>query len=186
MISISEPSNPYTRSSPSVVPTDLFAKAQRLGEVLNERGWRLAVAESATGGLLGHWITAVPGSSAYFWGGVIAYSNEVKQVLLNVRESSLKDWGAVSAQVAQEMAKGACEVTGAEVALSITGIAGPTGATAFKPIGLYYVALAVPGECWCWRYLFDGTRDENNQLAAHAAMAHLLDYLGCTQHRSAP
>ncbi|MBN1247895.1 MAG: CinA family protein, partial [Anaerolineae bacterium] len=108
--------------------------------------------------------------------------NEVKQELLAVPETSLIRWGAVSTQVAQEMAEGACAATGAEAALSITGIAGPTGATPTKPVGLYYIALAVPGECWCWRHRFNGTREENNHRAAEAAIRHLLAYLSSTSH----
>ena len=119
----------------------------------------------------------VPGSSAYFWGGVIAYSNEVKIRLLGVAEESLVQWGAVSQPVALEMARGACQATGAEVALSITGVAGPTGATAFKPVGLYYIGVAVPGECWSWRHRFMGDRQGNNESAAQAALEHLLSYL---------
>jgi PncC family amidohydrolase len=149
----------------------------RISKRLKARSWRLVVAESATGGLLGHKITQVPGSSDYFWGGVIAYANDVKQKLLNVREESLKRWGAVSAQVALEMAQGAREALDAEVALSITGIAGPTGATAYKPLGLYYIGLAVPGECWTWRHHFEGHRHDNNERAARAALEHLLAYL---------
>lgn len=144
---------------------------------LQARNWRLSVAESATGGLLGHTITQVSGSSAYFWGGVIAYDNEVKMKLLGVREESLIQWGAVSAQVALEMARGACDATNTEVGLSITGIAGPTGATATKPVGLYYIGLAVPGECWTWRHHFKGNRQENNEQAAQQALEHLLAYL---------
>lgn len=151
--------------------------ATRITEPLLARHWRLAVAESATGGLLGHWITAVPGSSVYFWGGVIAYSNEVKRRLLGVRQESLDQAGAVSHQVALEMARGACEATGADVALSITGVAGPTGATAYKPLGLYYIGLAAPGECWSWRHDFAGDRQQNNESAARAALEHLLGYL---------
>jgi PncC family amidohydrolase len=160
-----------------VLSSDL---TEKLGQALQRRNWRLAVAESATGGLLGHWITAVPGSSAYFWGGVIAYANEIKQQLLHVREQSIMQWGAVSTQVAMDMAVGAQTATHTEAALSITGIAGPTGATPIKPVGLYYIAMAVPDECWCWRHLFDGTREENNHRAAEAAIKHLLNYLTAT------
>ena len=151
--------------------------ADKVVQHLLARHWRLAVAESATGGLLGHWITSVPGSSVYFWGGIIAYSNEVKLHLLGVREESLSRAGAVSHQVALEMARGACTAVGADVALSITGIAGPTGATAYKPLGLYYVGLAAPGECWSWRHDFAGDRYHNNEDAARAALEHLHDYL---------
>ena len=150
---------------------------KQIASRLLARRWRLAVAESATGGLLGHLITSEPGSSAYFQGGVIAYANEVKVGLLGVREESLGRWGAVSAQVALEMARGACQAAGTEVAVSITGIAGPTGATIHKPLGLYYIGLAVPGECWAWRHHFTGDRRENNDSAASAALSHLLTYL---------
>jgi PncC family amidohydrolase len=148
-----------------------------IAKPLLARHWRLAVAESATGGLLGHWITSIPGSSAYFWGGVIAYSNEVKQRILGVRAESLAMAGAVSHRVAIEMARGACTSTGADIALSITGVAGPTGATAFKPLGLYYIGMATPQECWSWRHDFAGDRQENNEYAARAALTHLLGYL---------
>jgi len=158
--------------------------AVQIAERLLARGWRLAVAESATGGLLGHWITRVPGSSAYFWGGVIAYSNEVKLKLLGVRQESLDQAGAVSHQVALEMARGACRTTGVEVALSITGVAGPTGATAYKPLGLYYIGLATPQECWSWRHDFRGEREQNNESAARAALLHLLEMLGQGRHQN--
>lgn len=152
-------------------------QADIVGELLVSRGWRMAVAESATGGLIGYRITQVSGSSRYFWGGVIAYANDVKMHLLGVQESTLIRWGAVSAKVALEMATGACRATGAETAVSITGIAGPMGATAVKPVGLYFVGLAVPGEAWTWRHVFTGDRAANNEAAAHAALAHLIDYL---------
>jgi PncC family amidohydrolase len=159
----------------------------QLAEPLLRRQWRLAVAESATGGLVGHLITAAPGCSAYFWGGVIAYANEIETGLLGVRQESLDQWGAVSAQVAMEMAVGACRATGVEVALSITGIAGPSGATVYKPLGLYYIGLAVPGECWSWRHLFTANRQENNEQAAHAALTHLLAYLSvAVRHETTP
>jgi PncC family amidohydrolase len=147
---------------------------ESISEHLLARGWHLAVAESATGGLMGHMITKVPGSSRYFLGGVIAYANEVKQAALGVQEESLRRWGAVSAPVAMEMAAGARRLTGANVALSTSGIAGPTGATATKPIGLYYIGLATPDERWCWRHVFGEDRHDNNERAAHAAFEHLL------------
>jgi len=148
-----------------------------IARLLTDRHWHLSVAESATGGLLSHWITAVSGSSAYFEGGIITYSDDVKHRLLGVREETLTLWGAVSARVAMEMAQGACQATGTEVALSITGIAGPTGATAFKPVGLYYIGLAAPNEAWAWRHYFDGDRAENNERCATAALQHLSAYL---------
>jgi PncC family amidohydrolase len=154
-----------------------LTQTEIVGELLVARGWRLAVAESATGGLIGHKITQVSGSSRYFWGGVIAYANDVKMKLLGVQEATLIRWGAVSAPVALEMAAGACQAMDVEAAVSITGIAGPTGATAQKPVGLYFVGLAVPDESWAWRHVFTGDRATNNEAAARAALAHLIDYL---------
>lgn len=152
--------------------------AEQVGAALLARHWRLAVAESATGGLVGHWITAVPGSSAYFWGGVIAYANAVKQNVLGVRAETLARWGAVSPQTALEMAVGVCRVVGVELGVSITGIAGPTGATPGKPVGLYYLGLAAPGDRRVWRYLLPGDRVANNAAIARAALAHVRAYLG--------
>ena len=151
--------------------------ADDIGELLLLRNWRVATAESATGGLIGHLITGVSGSSRYFWGGVIAYDNAVKMRLLGVREATLRRWGAVSAVVALEMAAGARRALGVEAAVSVTGIAGPTGATASKPVGLYYLGLATPSERRAWRHLFTGDRTANNEAAAYAALQHLLDYL---------
>ncbi|MEJ5311018.1 MAG: CinA family protein [Anaerolineae bacterium] len=151
--------------------------AEKIGAELLTRGWRVAVAESATGGLIGHKLTQVSGSSRYFWGGIIAYDNVVKVQLLGVRAETLSRWGAVSAPVALEMAAGACRALGVEVAVSVTGIAGPTGATATKPVGLYYLGLATSTERYAWRHLFTGDRIANNEAAAQAALQHLLDYL---------
>lgn len=151
--------------------------AERIGDLLIARGWRMAVAESATGGLVGHLITQISGSSHYFLGGVIAYADDVKQHLLGVREETLIAWGAVSPQVALQMASGVRDLIGTEVGLSITGIAGPTGATATKPVGLYYVALAFPNECWTWRYVLKWDRQTNNSAIANAALVHLVDYM---------
>jgi PncC family amidohydrolase len=100
-------------------------RAARVEKGLKERGWRLAVAESCTGGLLSHRLTNVPGSSACFLGGIVAYRNEVKARLLGVREETLRRFGAVSPQVAREMAEGARRLLGADLALAITGVAGP-------------------------------------------------------------
>ncbi len=152
--------------------------AEHVGEHLMARNWRVAVAESATGGLIGHMLTQVSGSSRYFWGGIIAYDNAVKMRLLGVREETLARWGAVSAAVALEMAAGARRALGVEVAVSVTGIAGPTGATASKPVGLYYLGLATPTERWAWRHLFTGDRAANNEFASYAALRHLVEYLG--------
>ncbi|MGC9399823.1 MAG: CinA family protein [Anaerolineae bacterium] len=152
-------------------------EAYAIGPLLKARGWRIAVAESCSGGLLGHEITTVSGSSAYFLGGVIAYADEIKIALLGVSETSLRRWGAVSAAVALEMAAGVRRRTGAEVGLSITGIAGPTGGTPQKPVGLTYIGLAAPRERRVWRHVWNGERNANKQASAQAALAHLLRYL---------
>ncbi len=155
-------------------------EAALIAPLLERRGWRLAVAESCTGGLLGHWITSVPGSSAYFLGGVLAYANEIKLRLLDVAPASVERWGAVSAQVALEMAVGVCARTGAEVGVSITGIAGPGGGSAEKPVGLVYIGIALPGERRVWRHLWagaDATRATNKEASARAALVHLRELL---------
>lgn len=144
---------------------------------LLRRNWTLAVAESCTGGLLGHLITRVPGSSAYFLGGVIAYANAVKVAQLSVPEAVLARYGAVSAPCAETMARGVRERFGADVALSITGIAGPGGGTPEKPVGLVYIGLATAEVVRVWEHRWTGTRYANQRASALAALAHLLEYL---------
>jgi PncC family amidohydrolase len=104
----------------------------------------VATAESCTGGLVAYRITSVPGSSAYFLGGIVAYSNEMKRDILGVRQETLDRVGAVSETCAKEMAEGVREITGAAISVSTTGIAGPGGATSRKPVGLIYIACATP------------------------------------------
>ncbi len=116
------------------------------GRMLRERGLTLAVAESCTGGLLGGRITNIPGSSEYFLGGVIAYSNALKEQLLGVAPAILATHGAVSEETAREMAAGVARATGADIGLSITGIAGPDGGTDEKPVGLVYLGIAKKDE----------------------------------------
>ncbi len=152
-------------------------EAYEIAPLLRARGWRLAVAESCTAGLLGYHITEVPGSSAYFVGGVIVYADALKLRLLQVQETTLHRWGAVSPQVALEMAASVCRLTEADVGVSITGIAGPGGWTSEKPLGLTYIALAAPGERWVWRHVWRGDREANRKSSAQAALAHLIQYL---------
>ncbi len=157
--------------------TEEHLLAEQIGKHLKARHWTLALAESATGGLLGTIITQISGSSAYFMGGIIAYDDMVKSKLLDVREESLQRWGAVSARVALEMATGAQARLQTTVALSITGIAGPTGATPYKPVGLAYVGMAMPRECWVWRVHSSQDRNANNHAFAKSALQHLHNYL---------
>ena len=125
---------------------------ETVGRLLRERGVTLAVAESCTGGRIGDWVTNVAGSSAYFLLGVATYSNQAKQQVIGVRAETLAAHGAVSTQTAEEMAEGVRRLAGADVGVSTTGIAGPGGGTAEKPVGTVCVGLAWEGGTWSRRY----------------------------------
>lgn len=131
----------------TVPPSDeaLEASAERLGLALRERGWRLATAESCTGGLVGHAITAIPGSSDYYVGGAICYWDRAKEVELGVPHELIAEHGAVSPQVAAAMADGARKRFDVHVGLSVTGIAGPEGGSTDKPVGLVYLGVVCRG-----------------------------------------
>lgn len=145
-----------------------------VAHALERRGWKLAVAESCTGGLLGHRITQVPGSSSYFLGGIISYSNQAKESLLGVSDETLARHGAVSRETALEMAAGACRALGADIGVSITGIAGPSGGTPDKPVGLTWIAVHSPRRAHAERFVFPGDRQGNRAAAAEAALKLLL------------
>ena len=149
----------------------------RLAGVLRSRGLTLATAESCTGGLVAHRITSVPGSSDYFLGGVVSYSNELKESLLGVPASILQGRGAVSRECALAMAAGVRERTGASVGLATTGIAGPAGGTARKPVGLVYVACATPWGSVAAEFHFPGDRGSNIRASAEAALNLVLEQL---------
>lgn len=151
--------------------------AVRAGEILKVRKLTLSVAESCTGGLLGDIITDVPGSSDYFVGGVVAYSYDAKEWLLGVRHETLVGHGAVSCETALEMARGARSAFRTDLALSITGIAGPGGGMPGKPVGLVYIALVGQDVERCGRYVWDRDRLGNKRLSAAAALRMLQDYL---------
>jgi PncC family amidohydrolase len=140
-----------------------------------ERGVHVATAESCTGGLIAKLITDVPGSSGYFQGGVVSYSNEVKTQLLGVPEEQLAAHGAVSAQVARSMAVGALHRTGADLAVAVTGVSGPGGGTAAKPVGLTYVAVADSLGAEVRRFVWAGDRAGNREATAQAAIELLLE-----------
>jgi nicotinamide-nucleotide amidase len=150
---------------------------ERIGEILTRRGLTLAVAESCTGGLLGHRITNVSGSSAYFQGGVISYSNEAKERILGVAHEILVQHGAVSEETALAMATGARRLLDTDIAVSVTGIAGPTGGTPDKPVGLVYIGLAAEGVEVCQRHIWQGDRSHNKERSAQAALELLLTHL---------
>jgi len=152
--------------------------AREVYAVFTARGLTLATAESCTGGLIGHLVTTVPGSSEYYLGGVIAYSNRVKESWLGVPAEILRTVGAVSRECAEAMARGARERFGTDYAVATTGIAGPGGATPTKPVGLVYVACAGPHGVTVEEHRFAGTRWENIQQAAEAALRLLLRAVG--------
>jgi len=145
-----------------------------VGSALRQKGWTLALGESCTGGLVAHRITEVAGSSEYFLGGVVAYSNPVKHGLLRVPEQTLERHGAVSEETARQMARGARAVLGADVGLSVTGIAGPGGGTTEKPVGLTVLAVSTPVGEWIERHVWNGDRHANKQASAEAALRLLL------------
>ena len=148
-----------------------------IGKSLSKSGLWLAVAESFTGGLLGHLITNVPGSSAYFRGGVISYANEVKRDILGVSPETLEAKGAVSEGTVLEMAKGVRIRLKADIGLSMSGIAGPSGGTSEKPVGTTWIGMSAFDNDAAQMYLFQGDRKEIKIQAAQAAMQMLLDYL---------
>jgi nicotinamide-nucleotide amidase len=151
--------------------------AETIGQLLTERGLTLAVAESCTGGLLGHLITNVSGSSAYFPGGIICYSNEAKRAYVGVRAESLDKHGAVSAEVAVEMASGVRQAFDTDIGIAITGIAGPGGGREDKPVGLVYIALADAAGTQVWRFVWQHDRVGNKVASAEAALALLHEHL---------
>jgi PncC family amidohydrolase len=158
-------------------PEQLRALADRLAERCLARGVTIATAESCTGGLVGHALTEVPGSSAWFLGGIIAYDNRVKAGLLGVPAATLEAHGAVSAQTAVAMAEGARRALGVTLAVSVTGVAGPGGGSDAKPVGLTYVAVADAAGHAVRRHTWPHDRSGNKRASAAAAVALLLERL---------
>ncbi|HEY93156.1 MAG TPA: CinA family protein [Dehalococcoidia bacterium] len=150
---------------------------QEIGNLLRQKGLTLGVVESATGGLLSHLITNIRGSSDYYKGSVTAYSNEVKIKVIGVNEDTINQYGAVSYQVVEEMARGGRKALAADICLADTGIAGPTGATTEKPIGLFYIGLAYQAGTYSRKHNFQGNREQNKRYATNAALGWLKEYL---------
>lgn len=158
-------------------PTNPYALDGGIGALLVAQGKTVATAESCTGGLVAARITRVGGSSAYFLGGIVSYSNGAKHKLLGVPEATLERWGAVSLETALAMARGARRVFGTDLAVATTGIAGPGGGTPTKPVGLVYIALAAEGLERCVRHVWQGDRLENIAASAEAALRLARAYL---------
>ena len=156
--------------------SDKDTLASVVGKLLVDANQTLSVAESCTGGGLGAMLTQTPGSSSYFWGGVIAYANQVKNALLNVDHQDLNEYGAVSAVVAEQMASGIKRSLQTDWGISITGIAGPGGDITKKPIGLVYVGLATPDhQVLSYEYRFGDRRDR--ELIRYLSSCSALDLL---------
>ncbi len=165
-----------TRDEPA---TDLLA-------VLGSRGLTLATAESCTGGMVAAAITDIPGASTVFAGGVVAYSNDSKQNLLHVSAATLAAYGAVSARTALDMARGATDALGADCAISITGIAGPDGGSAQKPVGTVWFGFAIRGAVTAELAHFDGNRSAIRQAATTWALHRMLGLVNRTNELDNP
>ena len=154
-----------------------YPDAAKVGELLGQKGLTLALAESCTGGLVSARITGVPGSSLYYKGGVVSYDNRVKEKVLGVNAQDLKLYGAVSRQVARGMALGVKDLLEADIALSVTGIAGPGGGTEDKPVGLVYIGLSSREITKEYELRFAGSRDEIRRATVKEALEILRSYL---------
>lgn len=148
-----------------------------IGNLLHQKKLKLAVAESCTGGLISDRITNIPGSSEYFMGGIVAYSYEAKVDLLGVRWETLKAYGAVSRPVVVEMACGARRVLNTDLAVAISGIAGPGGGMDEKPVGTTWIGLSTSQGDWARHFCWNGKRLENKASSAEAALQMVVDYL---------
>ena len=154
---------------------------ERLRAIMVQRGMRIALAESCTGGLISSRITDVAGASDYFEAGLVTYSNRAKESILSVPHDLLVAKGSVSAEVAGRMAEGARQVTGADIGLSVTGIAGPGGGSVEKPVGTVYMGLAAEGKTLVRQHLFSGDRAAVRSQTSDAALKLALDFLEGTE-----
>lgn len=148
-----------------------------IGALLKAKGYKLAMAESCTGGLMGHRITNIAGSSDYYLGSVTAYAYEAKEKLLGVNHETLSIFGAVSRETVLEMARGVRKALDADIGLSVSGIAGPGGGLPLKPVGTVWVGLSTPDGDWADVFLFNGGRIEVKEQAAEMTLQYLKSYL---------
>ena len=152
-------------------------KEIQLGQLLSDSGLTISVAESFTGGMIGHVITNAPGSSRYFEGGVIAYANEVKMEILGVSEQTLIDHGAVSRETVLEMARGVRAALNTDIGISSSGIAGPEGGSAQKPVGMAWIGLSASNTEYAEQFLFQGDRLQIKEQGVQTAIQRVIDFL---------
>ena len=150
---------------------------EEIGNLLRKKRLTLGMVESATGGLISHLITNIPGSSDYYKGSITAYSNEVKVKVVGVKAKTISQYGAVSYQVVKEMAGGGRKLLAVDICIADTGVAGPGGATEGKAVGLFYLGLAHGRRTYSQQHNFAGSREQNKQDAAEAALKWLKEYL---------
>lgn len=152
--------------------------ATTISNIMKENGWTIATAESCTGGNIAHQITLIPGSSSFYKGGVVSYSNEVKMNVLGVKSESLEKHGAVSQSVVEQMAEGAVNVIGCDYAMATSGVAGPDGGTEEKPVGTVWIGVSDGKRTLSRKFLFGKERRENIEKATAAAFFLLKEFVG--------
>ena len=146
-------------------------------KLLKEKGFKITAAESCTGGLVAKMITDIPGASEVFHAGFVVYSNEMKIKLLGVKAETIKNYGAVSEQCAKEMASGALNAAGADISISITGIAGPDGGSAEKPVGTVYIGLCSKNIITAEKFLFSGGREDIRRQSAEKSLVIAAEHI---------
>ena len=156
---------------------DSLQLATELGQLLLQKKWSITTAESCTGGGIGYWLTAVPGSSAYVDRGFITYSNKAKQQLLAVRSATLLQFGAVSEETVREMAQGAAKAANANMAIAVSGIAGPDGGSVYKPVGTVCFGFYLNGNVASSHLVFAGDRQQVRQQAIDYALKQSIELL---------
>ncbi|MFZ0448920.1 MAG: CinA family nicotinamide mononucleotide deamidase-related protein [Desulfatiglandaceae bacterium] len=164
------------RIGPYIFACGNGSMAEAVGQVLKRRKWTLSVAESCTGGLVGHLLTAVPGSSSYFLGGIISYSNQAKIDVLRVSPGTLQSAGAVSDETVREMAEGVRQKLKTDLGIAISGIAGPEGGSQEKPVGTVHLGMATVEETFTRKYCFMGSRRQIKRVSAMMALDWLRRY----------
>jgi nicotinamide-nucleotide amidase len=150
---------------------------EEVGLLLKHKKLTLGAVESATGGLISHRITNVSGSSEYYQGSITSYSNEIKMRIVGVKKETLENYGAVSSQVAEEMAYGGRLALKVDVCIADTGIAGPSGGTPVKPVGLFFLGISGQEGTFSRKHIFQGSRAQNKMQAADAALRWIIEYL---------